>query len=73
MITGWGTSTRMFKIIVHYYSSEDGRPICKSSKMRTGRATIPKPNWDPAHHMTCPLCRQLCEMDKPVAKEAGKV
>jgi len=59
MITGWGTSTRLTKIVVHYYSEEDGLPLCRNQHHRRGPATIPKPTWDPAHPMTCHFCRRL--------------
>lgn len=65
MITGWATSTRLNPIIVHYYSEEDGRPICKTKLHRRGPATIPKPGWNPEHPLTCKRCRQLVKLITP--------
>jgi hypothetical protein len=62
MITGWGTSTRFTKIIIHYYSEEDGLPLCRTRCHRRGKATLPQPNWDPSHPATCHICKSLYEL-----------
>ena len=66
MITGWGTSTRLTKIVVHYYSEEDGLPLCRTQHHRRGPATLPQPNWDPSHPATCQRCKALYALREPV-------